>query len=34
MSIQANNVRKILARNILADGFEPVLDLEKSNEKY
>ena len=34
MSIQANNVRKILARNILADGFEPVLDLEKSHDSW
>ena len=32
MSVKANEVRKILAKNILADGFEPVIDLNKSHE--
>ena len=30
MSINPKNVKNILAKNILADGFEPIIDLEKS----
>ncbi len=34
MSIKATEVRTTLARNILADGFEPILDLEKSHDSW
>ena len=34
MSVKANEVRKILAKNILADGFEPVIDLNKSHDSW
>ena len=34
MSINPNNVRKKLAKNILADGFEPIIDLSKSHGSY
>ena len=34
MSIEAKEVRKILGNNILADGFEPILDLEKSHDSW
>ena len=34
MSVDANKVRKILSNNILADGFEPILDLEKSHDSW
>ena len=34
MSIKANNVKKSLSRNILADGFDPILDLEKSHDSW
>ena len=34
MTINPNNVRKKLAKNILADGFEPIIDLEKSYGSY
>ena len=34
MSINPNNVRKKLAKNILADGFEPIIDLNKSYGSY
>ena len=34
MSINANHVRDILSRNILADGFVPIMDLEKSKGSY
>tara|TARA_Y100001970_G_scaffold41940_1_gene52139 strand:- start:40622 stop:41938 length:1317 start_codon:yes stop_codon:yes gene_type:complete len=34
MSIKAIKVRESLARNILADGFEPILDLEKSHDSW
>ncbi len=30
MSIKANNVKKVLSKNILADGFEPIIDLKNS----
>ena len=34
MSLKANNVKKSLSRNILADGFDPILDLEKSHDSW
>ena len=34
MSIEAKNVRKKLSNNILADGFEPILDLDKSHDSW
>ena len=34
MSIKATEVRKILDRNILADGFEPILDLKNSHDSW
>jgi len=34
MIIDPNNVRKKLAKNILADGFEPIIDLDKSHGSY
>jgi len=34
MSIKAKEVRKLLGKNILADGFEPILDLEKSHDSW
>ncbi len=34
MSISAKEVRKILSNNILADGFEPIQDLEKSEGSW
>jgi len=34
MSIEAKNVRKKLSNNILADGFEPVLDLDNSHDSW
>ena len=32
--IDAKKVRKILSKNILADGFTPIMDLEKSKGSY
>ena len=34
MSIDPKKVRKILSKNILADGFIPIMDLEKSKGSY
>ena len=34
MSIKAQNVRQILSKNILADGFQPIMDLDKSEGSY
>ena len=34
MSIKAKEVRKLLDRNILADGFEPILDLKNSHKSW
>ena len=34
MSIDAKKVRKILSKNILADGFDLIMDLEKSKGSY
>ena len=34
MSIDPKRVRKILSKNILADGFIPIMDLEKSKGSY
>ena len=34
MSIKAKEVKQILSRNILADGFDPILDLDKSYESW
>ena len=34
MNFDPNNVRKQLANHILADGFEPIIDLEKSYGSY
>ena len=34
MTSNPNNVRKKLANHILADGFEPIIDLEKSHGSY
>ena len=32
--MDANNVKKVLSRNILADGFEPIIDLKKSHDSW
>ena len=32
MTIKATEVKKVLSKNILADGFDPILDLDKSHE--
>ena len=34
MSIIANDVRKILSKNILADGFDSIIDLDKSHDSW
>ena len=34
MSVKAGKVREILGHNILADGFEPILDLERSHDSW
>ena len=34
MKVQPKNVKKILSNNILADGFDPIIDLEKSHDSY
>ena len=34
MTIKANDVRKLLDKNILADGFEPILDLKESHDSW
>ena len=34
ITVEASNVRKILSNHILADGFEPVVDLEKSHGSW
>ncbi len=34
MSINAKDVKKILSKNILADGFIPIMDLDKSKGSY
>ena len=34
MKINAKNVREILSKNILADGFDPIMDLENSNGSW
>jgi L-lysine 6-transaminase len=34
MSVNANKVREVLSKNILADGFEPIIDLEKSHHSW
>ena len=34
MKVQPKNVKKILSNNILADGFDPIIDLEKSHGSY
>ena len=34
MSIKATEVKQILAKNILADGFDPILDLDKSHDSW
>ena len=34
MKILANKVRSILSKNILADGFDPIMDLNKSSGSY
>ena len=34
MSVKPNDVKKILAKNILADGFEPIIDLKKSHDSW
>ena len=28
--MNANKVKEVLAKNVLADGFEPIIDLDKS----
>ena len=30
----SNSIRETLSKNILADGFEPILDLDKSHESW
>ena len=32
--IKANDVKGILSKNILADGFTPIMDLEESKGSY
>tara|TARA_B100000131_G_scaffold318169_1_gene361529 strand:- start:4408 stop:5733 length:1326 start_codon:yes stop_codon:yes gene_type:complete len=32
--LDANNVKKTLSKNILADGFEPIIDLKKSHDSW
>ena len=34
MKIDPKNVKKILSKNILADGFDPIIDLDKSHGSY
>ena len=34
MSVNPKKVREILDKNILADGFEPIIDLEKSHGSW
>ena len=34
MSIKAQNIRKILSKNILVDGFDPIIDLNKSHGSW
>ena len=34
MTIKATEVKQVLSRNILADGFDPILDLDKSYESW
>ena len=34
MTVKAKKVRELLGKNILADGFEPILDLEKSHDSW
>mgnify|MGYP001238457639 CR=1 FL=1 len=34
MTVSANNVRNILSKNILVDGFSPIMDFEKSKGSY
>ena len=34
MAVKANDVRKLLDKNILADGFEPILDLKESHDSW
>ena len=34
MNIEAKKVKEVLSRNILADGFEPIIDLEKSHGSW
>ncbi|MDP7529827.1 MAG: aminotransferase class III-fold pyridoxal phosphate-dependent enzyme, partial [Candidatus Marinimicrobia bacterium] len=33
-TVQPNSVREVLSRHILADGFEPVIDLDKSHGSW
>ena len=34
MAIKANDVRELLGKNILADGFDPILDLKESHDSW
>jgi len=34
MAVKAKEVRELLGKNILADGFEPILDLDKSHDSW
>ena len=34
MTVKATEVRQLLGKNILADGFEPILDLDKSHDSW
>ena len=34
MNIKPKNVREVLSKNILADGFEPIIDLDKSHGSW
>ena len=34
MTVDAKNVKSILSKNILADGFEPIIDLDKSHGSW
>ena len=34
MSVEATRVREVLAKHILADGYDPIIDLEKSHGSW
>ena len=34
MNLKVENIRKILSKNLLTDGFEPIIDLSKSSGSW